>query len=95
MFAKKSQTETIGLQKAIDDLLNEMNSVTGDTEEYSKMVKQLAELYKIREQSAPKRISPDTAAIVAGNLIGIFVIVGHERANVVTSKALSFVMKLR
>ena len=40
-----------------------------------------------------RRVSPDTMAIVAGNLLGIALIVGHERMNVVTSKALGFVLK--
>ena len=95
MFTKKSKTELPGLEKAIDELLHEMHSVNGDSEEYAKMVKQLGALYTIRDQNGPKRVSPDTIAIVAGNLAGIALIVGHERAGIVTSKALSFVMKLR
>ncbi len=37
-----------------------------------------------------KRPSTDTMLIVGANILGILIIVGHERANVVTSKALSF-----
>lgn len=95
MFAKKAPVEKTGLEIAIDDLHSQMASVTADTEEYSTMADQLIKLYKLREHDAPRRISPDTLALVAGNLAGIVLIVGHERANVVTSKALNFVMKLR
>lgn len=95
MFAKKSKNEDPRLEKAIIELMHEMNSVTGDSPEYAQMVKQLGKLYKIREQSASKKVSPDTIALIAGNLAGIVLIVGHERANVVTSKALGFVSKLR
>jgi hypothetical protein len=34
-------------------------------------------------------------ATVAGSLVGILLIIGHERANVIGSKALGLVMKLR
>lgn len=95
MFTQKSKNEDSKLEKAIAELHHEMNSVTGDSEEYAKMVDQLTKLYSIREQSAPKKVSPDTLLLVGGNLAGIAMIVGHERAGIVTSKALSFVMKLR
>ena len=95
MFTKKTLHEPSRLEKVIDDLLSEMNSVMSDTEEYSKMADQLVQLYALRDGDRPKGISPDTMAIIAGNLLGILIIVGFERANVVTSKALSFVLKLR
>lgn len=95
MFAKKPQTEKTGLEKAIDGLHTELNSVLADTEEYSKIADQLVKLYKLREYDTPKRVSPDTLVLVAGNLLGIAMIVGHERAHVVTSKAMSFVLKLK
>lgn len=38
-----------------------------------------------------KRPSTDTLLIVGANLLGILIIVGYERANVVSSKALGFV----
>jgi len=93
MFTKSPHQ--IGLEKAINELLNDMTSFTSDSKEYTIMVDQLTKLYSLKVLDRPKRISPDTLAIVAGNLIGILVIVGHERANIVTSKALSFVLKLR
>jgi hypothetical protein len=32
-------------------------------------------------------------AIIAGNLLGIVLILGYEKANIVTSKAIGFVIK--
>lgn len=92
---KRTQNEKTGLEKAIEELHIEMNSVTADTEQYSKMADQLVKLYKLREFDSPKKVSPDTLVLVGGNLLGIALIVGHERAHVVTSKALSFVLKLK
>lgn len=88
-------TEKAGLERAIDDLLNQMNSVTADTPEYSAMTDQLVKLLQLRSDIGPKRISPDVKATILANLAGILVIVGHERAHIVTSKALGFIMKLR
>lgn len=94
MFAKKSSTATaVNLDQAIDKLLFQMDNVNGDADEYAKMADQLVKLYKLKEVDSKKRVSPDTLAVVAGNLLGILVIVGHEKAHVMTSKAIGFVMK--
>ena len=42
-----------------------------------------------------KRISPDTMLIVGGNLVGIMMILGYEKANVLTSKALGMILRGR
>jgi len=43
----------------------------------------------------PKPLSRDTLVLAGANLLGIVLIVGHERANVVTSKAIGFIKTLR
>lgn len=48
---------------------------------------------KKKEVEDRKRVSPDTVALIAANLAGILLIIGHERINVVTSKALGFVTR--
>jgi len=93
MFSRKAVKTK--LDEAIDLVLSEMQTISSDSDEYAKMIVQLERLYKLKEIDSPKRVSPDTLAIVAGNLAGILLILNFERAGVVTSKALSFVMKLR
>lgn len=83
------------LDAAIADLFEEMKVVTSDDDEYIAAVTQLTELYKLRELTKPKSISPDVVLTVAGNLVGILAILHFERVNVITSKALGFVLKLR
>ena len=92
---QKHKDENSELEQAIHDVHKQMRDLEGDSEPYSDMVQNLKELYALRQYDTPKRVSPDTLALVVGNLVGIVLIVGHERAHVVTSKALSFVMKLR
>lgn len=92
MFTMKTaSTEKSGLEKAIDELLDEMANELGTSDEYSKMADQLVKLYKLKEVDSTQRVSKDTIALIAGNLAGIAMIVGHERAAVVTSKAMTFV----
>lgn len=50
---------------------------------------------KLKELEKPDRVSKETWAVVAANLIGIGMIIGHERVNVIASKALGFIMKSR
>lgn len=99
MFNKKPSTNKDGVTKAIDSLLEEMSTLSGDDPEYAKMADQLTKLYALKEVDhkveSNGRVSMDTLAIVGANLAGILMIVGHERANVVTSKALSLLTKLR
>lgn len=95
MFTLKSSDEKSGLEKAIADALSEMETLTPGSEDYAKVMDHVAVLYKLKETSSPKRVSADTVALIGGNLAGILIIVFHERANVITSKALSFVGKLK
>lgn len=99
MFNKKLPVEKTGLEKAIDDLFVEMASLTGDDPAYAIMADQVEKLYKLKEVdqkvASSRRVSPDTWATVIANVTGILMIVGHERANVVTSRALTLLQKLK
>jgi hypothetical protein len=88
-------TESTGLDKVIEDLLSEMAGVGAETPEYDAMSSQLVKLMHLKSDIGPKRVSPDVRATIMANLAGILVIVGHERAHILTSKALGFIMKLR
>jgi len=83
------------LELAIDALLDRIATEEYDSEDTPKLVDQVTKLIKLKEIYNPKRPSPDTWILVAGNILGIVIIIGHERANVITSKALSFVMRLK
>jgi len=41
------------------------------------------------------KVSPDTLLVVAGNLLGIVLILTYEKANIITTKALNFILKGR
>jgi hypothetical protein len=69
-----------------------MNEVGPDSEEYSALVEHLDRLAKMKAEERRNRVSPDTMAIVAGNLVGVLIIVAYERSHVMTSKGLGFVI---
>lgn len=50
---------------------------------------------KKRQMKLPLGLKPETVAIIAANLLGIGLILQHERLNVVASKAIGFVSKLK
>lgn len=96
MFKKTPSPEVIALDEAIAGVLSDMRGFNSDAEEYDAMSDQLVKLMKLKKEYAPNFfVSPDVLAGVAGNLAGILLILNFERANVIASKALSFVMKLR
>lgn len=83
------------LQIAIDQTLIEMSNQSATSDEYGTMLDRVKVLHKMKEEERPSRVSPDTMVLAATNLIGIALIIRHEQFNVVTSKALSFVLKPR
>jgi hypothetical protein len=94
MFTNRHNKDE-GLQRAIDTVLERMSTFDAESDEYFQLAGRLSQLYDIQRTNAPDRVSADTLAVVAGNLAGIALIVNFERINVVTSKAIGFVMKTR
>lgn len=83
------------LEKEIDCLIQSMAKEAPDTDEYRKMAENLEILYKAKALEKDRSVSSDTLAVVAGNLAGILLILKYEELNVITSKALGFVLKGR
>jgi hypothetical protein len=95
LFNKKTETD-LRLENEINALLAQMKTNTVGSDEYTAAMEALSKLMELKEsKNLSRRISPDTLAIVVGNLIGVIVIVSYEKHNIVTSKALTFVQKLK
>jgi len=86
-------TEPSNLDVAIDVALESLSKEKPDTDEYTKILDQIVRLNKLKEKPSSSRVSPDALIAVFGNLAGIVLIINHERVNVITTKALGFVMK--
>lgn len=81
------------LDEQIDKLLSHMNECDPSTEKYSGYLADVERLIRLKKEEKINRVSPDTLAIVLGNLIGILVIVAYEQKHVVTSRGIGFVMR--
>lgn len=84
-----------GLSKAMDKALLELSNHRVTSPEYSKIMDQLVKLRKMQEEEKPASVSPDTLALISANLIGILLILKYERVDIITSKALNMVPKLK
>jgi hypothetical protein len=83
------------LENVMDNAVDALNDHNPKSDEYGVILDRVLKLHTMRqdEESATK-VSPETKATIAANLIGIAMILNFERANIVTSKALTFIPKL-
>lgn len=95
MLRRFVKERTSVFDEPIDRILGEMQGSDVDSEEYPKMLEHLSKLNEMKSEERRRRISPDTMLMVAGNLLGILIIVGYEQKHVVTSKALPFIQRTK
>lgn len=82
------------LDEPIEKVLKEMKEYGPDAPEYPKLVAHLERLIRLKQEEKSK-VSPDTMAIVIGNLVGILIIVSYEQSHVMVSKGVGFILRPR
>lgn len=93
MFSRKPEHRSLDLQ--IDRAFNELERHEVGTQEYVKILDIISKLSEMKRKEKPSEVSKDTWAEVGANLLGIFMIIKHESVNVVTSRAMSLLMRIR
>lgn len=96
LFNRKKDLKTTLVEAQIEEVTRQMDTVTADSPEYAAMVKQLIELYKIKEpnSSADRRALVLALAPVAAQVLIVALIMGYEqRGHSFTSKAAAFIRK--
>lgn len=93
MFKREPRIEDLKLANEIDSVMNRMAEIGPDDPEYPKQIVYLQRLNDLKTQKRDKRVSPDTMAIVLGNLIGILIIVAYEQKHIMKSTSMNFIMK--
>lgn len=83
------------LEAALDRVLLLMEGTEPGTSEYKELVNQLSDLHALKVNNTKTRVSNDTLATIAANIAGIILILNFERTQIVTTKAMAFVQKLR
>lgn len=94
MFQLNKTTQPTDLEKTLEELFTQMALVETDSDEYAQMADQVAKLYKLKEVDSKEKLSPNTVALIAANIIGIAIIIAYEHYHPVVSKALGFVKKV-
>jgi hypothetical protein len=94
MFNRKPQVNP-KLDEVIDEVLNDLKGEHTFSNAYASGVDKLERLYKLKRTPAREKVSPDTLALVIGNLAAVAIVVGYERGNIITSKAWSFLLKAK
>jgi hypothetical protein len=82
------------LDAAINAIYLDLQHRPPHSDEYARDVTQLSKLYALKDHHSKNRVSPDTWANIGAYLAGIVIIVGYEKSNVITSKALPLMKKL-
>lgn len=88
MFNNKQE-----LDEAIKRAMANLACVNLDSKEYTATLQHLERLYALKGNR--QRVSPDTVLLVAGNLLGILVIVSYEHGHVIASKGFNLLLKTR
>ena len=95
MLKLKNRDNRTLLDEEIDDLLEDMALLDRSSNEYADMVNHVEKLYKAKSYDESKSISNEAKVSIAANLLGIILILGYEKADIITSRAINFVSKVR
>lgn len=95
MFKPKSPHKETGLEIARDKALSDMTNFTADDDEYERMIAHVKTLTELIDLEKSEEVSPNTIAVILGNVVVALIVVSYESKNVVTSKVLSFLQKTR
>lgn len=66
-----------------------------DSQDYVKLLSSAERIYEMMDNKTPSPLSRETLLTVGANILGILLIIKHEDVNVITSKALGFVIRTR
>lgn len=93
MFLNKLDRKS-DLEKTRDEALSVLNDQDPFSDEYAKALEHVVTLSELHAKEAREKLNMNTVWSVGGTLVAVAAIIGHEKANVLTSKALQFLPKL-
>lgn len=101
LFKKKAEKELTAIEKEYNDVLDCMKNLGPQTEEYKMASENLINLAKVMEMERvePKpRIDPQLVNLLVTGAISVaelLLILYFEKTEIITSKALGFMMRLK
>ena len=93
MFSKRRGSNLLEL--ATNRAIRELSHHPIDSEKYVRTLDSLVKLHKMKEDEKPSSVSMDNLIIVGANLLGILMVIHHEKVQIVTSRAISLLLKPR
>lgn len=84
---------TSPIDPLITKVLEEMEQKGPFSDGYNDLLRDLERLYEIKNHDRLDPVSRDTLAMIAGNLLGILLIVAYEQKHVVTSKGFAQIIR--
>lgn len=93
-FSFTRDPETTPIDQQVTNVLERMEAIGVDDEEYPKLLEHLTKLYEVKRKERRSPISSDTLAIVIGNFAVAALIVIYEQKHVMTSKGLNQMIRL-
>jgi hypothetical protein len=94
LLRKEKAKYQLLLESELEHQLKALKNHAGGSEEYAKTLSHVERLHDMIDEKH-SIVSKDALLNVGANLLGIFMIIKHEHVNVITSKALSFVIRPR
>lgn len=82
-------------QTELDRALADLSKLPIESQQYETAVKNIQILCTARAQKANDVPSMDAILTVGANILGILMVLNYEKANIVTTKAIGFIMKGR
>jgi hypothetical protein len=90
----KTQNDPSHLEKVIDNTLTKLEDHDPTSDEFAIVVDQLTKLNQLLPTKEPW-VKPEVLITAGANLAGILAILNFEKFNVITTKAIGFVVKSR
>jgi hypothetical protein len=90
MFLKKDPSL---LDKEIDRLTAQLKNQIVGAEEYRTTIDMISKLNALKNDQESQRISKEKWLLAGTNLLGIVLVINHERVNVITTQAMSMVTR--
>lgn len=83
------------LDNEIKRLVRELDAWHPTSDEYATILEKVSKLRKLRDDEKSSGVSPDTLVMAVTNLVGILLIIKHERFEIITSRAMNLISKTK
>lgn len=93
MYDPSEEDEVIEIADIEQRLLDDMDEYGPEAPEFNTCLGYWERIERVKAETRRPRISPDTVAIVLGNLLVPVIIIAYEQKHVMVSKAKDYIMK--